>query len=460
MSRHDLSIELHEKQRWALDAPAEEILYGGAAGGGKSFLMRAAPIIYSGLVPGLNTYLFRRNFPDLQKNHMEGPSSFHVLLAPLVERGLVEIVQKEVRFWNGSRIFLCHLQHTKNLATYQGAEIHFLELDEATHFTEEQYRYLRARCRLGSLTIPPSVKQVFPRCLLGTNPGGIGHLWCRRTFVDKGEYKIHRGSKEEGGMRRVYIPARSDDNPTLLSNDPGYMDRLEGLGDPVLIRAMKDGDWTIVAGAVFGAHWRVDRHTCEPFPIPRGWKIWRGADDGYAAPAAVYWMTQDPVTKTVYVIDELYKERMLPEEMATRILTRDHRITMADGQPYGEPIKGILDSAAFADTGQQNAIPRGNVLNQLGCRFKPCEKWPGSRVDRVRHFHQMMSRNPLDPRGFPRLRFFRWCHQAIDTIPALPRDPHDIEDVDTDAEDHAFDAVTYGLMWKRPATKRMEVVGK
>jgi hypothetical protein len=456
---HDLKIELHQKQRWALEAPAEEILYGGAAGGGKSFLMRAAPIVYSLAIPGLNTYLFRRNFPDLQKNHMEGPSSFHVLLAPLVEKGLVEIVQKEVRFYNGARIFLCHLQHTKNLATYQGAEIHNLELDEATHFTEEQYRYLRGRCRLGSLQIPKGIKQVFPRCLLGTNPGGVGHLWCRRSFVDKGPYRIHRTKKEDGGMRRVFIPASSEDNPTLLENDPTYMDRLEGLGDPVLIRAMRDGDWKIVAGAVFGARWRDELHTCDPFPIPRGWRVWRGADDGYAAPAAVHWFTQDPNTKTVYVIDELYKSRMLPEEMATKIIARDLRIRMADGQPYGEPISGILDSAAFADTGQQNAIPRGNVLNKMGCRFKACEKWPGSRVDRVRHFHLMMSTNPTCPRKLPRLRFFHWCKRAIETIPALPRDPHDIEDVDTDAEDHAFDSVSYGLMWKRPANKKTKVVG-
>lgn len=454
-----LELQLYQQQERALTAPAEEILYGGAAGGGKSHLMRAAATIYCTSVPGLNAYFFRRFFPDLVKNHMEGPGSFHMLLAPLVNSGHVEIVQKEIRFWNGSRIFLNHMNHEKDLPRFQGSEIHALFMDELTHFTESMYRYLRGRMRLGGLKIPDHLAGKFPRMMAGTNPGGVGHVWVKRTFVKAGAYHIKRSSDEEGGMRRVFVPARAVDNPSLLANDPRYLQRLEGLGDPVLVKAMRDGDWNIVAGAVYGYVWRQERHVCRPFRIPRGWKIWRGADDGFAAPAAVYWFTQNPNTKTVYVVAELYEAKMLPETMAAKIKRIDSRIIMGDGKPYGEPIKGILDSAAFADTGQQNAIPRGKVMNAHGCRFKPCEKWPGSRVDRVKHLHRLLAKNPLCPKGGPGLVFFDTCENAIETIPALPRDPHDIEDVDTDAEDHPFDAVTYGLMWKQPLHKKTDIGG-
>lgn len=458
-----LDLTLQPKQSLALKAPANEILYGGAAGGGKSHLLRAAAIFFCCAVPGLQCVLFRRTYPDLVNNHLRGPTSFQAMLAPLVDSGHCVIVAKEIRFWNGSRIALSHLQHTSDIYNWQGAEIHLLLFDELTHFTEVEYRYLRGRCRLGGLQLRPPYLGRFPRIISGCNPGGVGHVWVKRTFVKPGAFRVYRTAKDEGGMLRTFVPAKLVDNPAMTRNDPDYKDRLQGLGDAVLIRAMLEGDWDIVAGSMFGDTWRQSLHTCAPFPIPDHWDLWRGGDDGHASPSAIYWLTEDPATKTIYVIDELYKARMLPDEIVERVKKKDMALPLIT--QYGDmttnkrELSGIYDSAAFADTGQQNSIPRALQMNKGGLKWKPCEKWPGSRVARVQNFHVMLAPNDMDPRKLPKLRFFRNCKNAIETIPTLPRDPDNIEDIDTDADDHAFDGVTYGLMWKKTTFKKVRAGG-
>lgn len=455
----DVDLSLHRQQGRALRCPGQEILYGGAAGGGKSHLIRAAEIVWALSAPGLQCYLFRRTFPELVDNHLNGPGRFREMLARLVAKGLCRIAGKDIKFANGSAIHLRHLQHEKDLNAYQGTEIHVLGIDEATHFTESEYRYLRGRVRLGGWRPPDDCPWTFPRILLGTNPGGKGHHWAKRDFVDHGPYRIHRAAKDQGGMLRCFIPAKLDDNPSMLRNDPEYRERLEGLGDEVLVRALLDGDWEVVAGAMYGKTWRKDRHTCEPFPIPWEWPIWIGADDGFDAPAAFYWLTQDPRTKTVFVIRELYRAEMLPEDAAERIKRIHDEIPRCDERnpdrlySNEEPIRGILDSAAFADSGQtrkkgEKKTSRGDQLRKLGVRLKPCAKGAGSRALRAKNLHRMLATNPDDPAKRPRLIIFRGeCPNLIRTLPTLSRDSKDRDAVDTDEEDHGFDGLTYGLQW-------------
>ncbi len=463
--RAGIRLTLHEQQGRALLSPATEILFGGAAGGGKSHLLRVAAITCALEVPGVQLYLFRRSYPDLIKNHLEGPMSFHVLLADLVRSGHARIVDKEIRFWNGSKIYLNHLQHEKDIYSYQGQEIHGLFFDELTHFTETMYRYLRGRCRVVGLKIPQKWRGKLPFIMSGSNPGGVGHVWVKRTFIKWGPYRIVRTNKLGGGLLRQYIPSLHTQNPYLMRDDPDYESRLFGLGDRTLVRAMLEGDWNIVSGSMFGDAWSETRHLCDPFPIPADWRIWRGGDDGFASPAAIYWLTKDPKTGTIYVIREIYKRGMRPEPMAAMVKARDQSIRRIDHDgteaPNGRILSGVLDNAAFADTGTQEAIPRGNAMNALGCRWEPAEKWPGSRVARVQHLHRLLAPNPKCPRGLPGIRFFRGLTPyAVETIPTLPRDPKDPEDVDTDAEDHAFDAITYGLLWRSGGAGRAKVVGK
>lgn len=460
-----LNFDLQPQQGIAFASQANEQLYGGAAGGGKSHLMRVAAIVWSLQIPGLQTYLFRRTFPELKQNHLEGPTSFPVLLAELVNAGKCRIVKNEIKFRNGSRIYLRHCQRDSDVYNYQGAEFHVLMIDELTHWPEGMYRYLRGRCRLTGLKIPPQLAGMFPRVLCGTNPGNIGHHWVKAGFVDGGAYTVRQMDDEEGGMRRQFIPARLEDNPALRLADPLYEKKLEGLGDPLLVRALKEGDWDVVAGSMFGDTWRKDRHVCRPFALPVGWKVWRGGDDGFAAPTCVVWLTKDPDAGTIYVINEVYRPKMLPEEVAERTKRFDREIEFVG--PHGQRIlnntglAGVYDAAAFADTGQSDngkrVESRGAKMNSLGLRWIPCEKGPGSRVHAVQAFHRLLAPNPKDPKRRPGIIFFDRCQVCIRTIPTLPRDKNEPEDVDTEAEDHAFDAVRYGLQWLGGGFKRIRV---
>lgn len=463
-----MQIGLYPQQAKALRTRANEVLFGGAAGGGKSHLIRAGAIIWAEAVPGLQIYLFRRTFPELMKNHMQGPHGFPAMLSDRVRSGHVITTQKEIRWWNGSRINLCHLQHEKDIYQYQGAEIHVLLLDEATHFSEDEYRYLRGRVRAPGLNIAPEWRGFFPRILGGTNPGGKGHHFFKAGWVDLGPETVTRMEKTEGGMLRQFIPARVEDNPSILRDDPEYLDRLEGLGDANLVRALREGDWTIVAGSKFGGQWRTKRHTCSPFPIPEGWELWRGGDDGYSAPSAIYWFARNPDTKTIYVINEIYKKKLIPDELSRMIHDRDENIPIAghDGEvrPYGARLAGMYDGSAFAQHGTGDGTTnkektRGDRMNELGCRWTPVPKPPGSRVRRVQNLHRLLETNERDPLKRPGIIFFTNCPNAIRTIPTLGRSPTDMEDVNTDEEDHSFDGITYGLEWKRVGLTKRKIKG-
>jgi hypothetical protein len=162
-----------------------------------------------------------------------------------------------------------------------------------------------------------------PRIICSSNPGGIGHQFVKRTWIDHGEYRIWQAPSEEGGLTRQFIPGRVSDNPYLAECDPEYFKRLEGLGDPLWVRMLLDGDWSIVGGSMFGEEWRRDKHVVAPFPIPSRWAQWRSLDDGYHSPACVLWYAMNPDTKRIYVVSELYKVKQTPEMLAEEIQKRD-----------------------------------------------------------------------------------------------------------------------------------------
>lgn len=251
--------------------------------------MRIAAIVWCSSVPGLQVYLFRRIREDLIKNHMEGPKGFRSMLAAWSVAGWCHIVEDEIRFWNGSKIYLCHCKDEKDIYKYQGAEIHVLLLDELTHFTETMYRFLRNRVRMVGLHVPPEYAGRFPRILCGANPGNIGHLWVKTTFVTaRDPMTVALMQPSEGGMQRQYIPARLEDNPSMAEDDPGYENRLEGLGSKTLVMAMRWGDWNVIEGAFFDC-WDERRHVVTPFAVPDDWPRFRSGDWGSASPFSIGW---------------------------------------------------------------------------------------------------------------------------------------------------------------------------
>lgn len=463
----ELDLSLHAKQTIAYESEATEILYGGAAGGGKSHLFRVASIMWCARVPGLQVYLFRRLFDDLYKNHMEGPTSFPALLGPWIDAGHVKINYSKnfIEFWNGAKIHLCHLQHEKDVIKYQGAEIHVLLMDELTHFSSSMYRYLRGRLRLGGLSVPSELKGLFPRIICGSNPGGPGHNWVKAGFVDNAPpLAIKLMDKKEGGLKRQYIPARLDDNPTLTANDPDYADRLEGLGNAALIKAMLSGDWNIVAGGAMDDVWS-DRVILPAFNVPHSWTIDRSFDWGSTHPFSVCWWAEADGTEatlpngdkfcpprgSLIMCGEWYGAKasneglkMAPREVAQGIKTREAAMKES-GHISRTPLAGPADNQISA-VSQPGTPTIADEMASVGVRWEKSDKAPGTRKIGLELLRARLKEAGKDHPERPAIYFMDNCRNAIAQLPVLPRDPKKPDDVDTDAEDHAYDAVRYRVL--------------
>lgn len=463
-----VDLHLHKKQGVVLSSKATEILYGGAAGGGKSHLMRVLAIMFAQIIPGLQVFLFRRIREDLIKNHLEGPQGFRNLLAPWVLDKLVTIVgDDEIRFWNGSKIWLCHCKDEKDRFKYQGSEIHVLLIDELTHFTDVIYRFLRSRVRSPGLIVPDEYKDVIPRIISGSNPGNIGHQWVKSTFIDAGPMEVRQQPSDEGGMLRQYIPARLADNPSMLKDDPDYEGRLSGLGSDALVRAMKDGDWNIIEGAFFDC-WRDAKHVIKPFPIPADWTKFTSGDWGSAKPFSFgLWaiVTDDTIIdKELFLprgalirIKEWYGCKKKPD--GSSIPDTGLKLTAEEvGEglvklEYGNKIAyRVLDPAAFSEDGGPSIAER--IYRGSGNKivFRKADNARIAKHGAIGGWDQMRARMKGND-DVPMIYTFSTCLDSIRTIPVLQHDPDRPEDLDTDMEDHAGDEWRYACM-SRPYVKK------
>jgi len=487
MAAPTFDVHFTAKQSDALRSPANEILYGGAAGGGKSFFMRCLACILCGLIPGLQVYLFRRVHEDLHKNHMEGPKSFPVLLGPFIASGWVKVVEAEIRFWNGAKIYLCHCQHEKDVAKYQGAEIHVLLIDELTHFSETIYRFLRNRVRAPGLVIPDGALSMFlakfgvdlrtkiPLILCGSNPGSVGHQWVKAAFVDGAQpFEIRQMGDEEGGMLRQYIPAKLEDNPTLMRDDPGYEKRLLGLGNKELVKAMRHGDWNIVAGAFFDIL-SEERHKLPAFTPPKHWTRFRSMDWGSAKPFSVGWWV---IAEAEWVKFPDGKERMLPAGALVRY--REWYGAAKDDSGRSKPDTGLrlsaeavgrgimereagekvdenlsaADPAMWKEDGGPSIAERMRKCDPkqptefVGPRFRPADN---TRVTGWQQMYDRLKWADMD-HGQPMLYATADCVDWWRTVPAVMHDEAKPEDVDTRMEDHAADESRYACM-ARPVSR-------
>lgn len=460
-----LDIHLHPKQGDAFNSLATEILYGGAAGGGKSFLMRVAAVIWCAMIPGLQVYLFRRIRDDLVKNHMEGPKGFRALLAPWSFVGLVQIVEDEIRFWNGAKIYLCHCKDESDIYKYQGSEIHVLLIDELTHFTEAMYRFLRQRVRMVGIVLTAEFVGLFPRILCGANPGNIGHQWVKATFVSSARpMEIRTTLPAEGGMKRQYIPAKLEDNPSMLEDDPGYEQRLEGLGSAALVKAMRHGDWNVVEGAYFDC-WSTDRHVIFPFALPAHWMRFRSGDWGSAKPFSFGWwsvVTDDFRTPAGVVLPRgaLVRYREWYGASSPNVGLKLHAESVGQGlwdRERDDPAMsyGVLDPAAFAQDGGPSIAERIFQGSGRKVMFRRADNARVMQRGAMGGWDQMRARLVGEDKR-PMIYCFSTCADSIRTIPVLQHDASRPEDLDTDAEDHAADDWRYACM-SRPYIKKADV---
>lgn len=481
-----LDLDFHPKQYLAFISKATELLFGGSAGPGKSHMMRLASIIWCSMIPGLQVYLFRRVEDDLRKNHIEGPKGYPVMLADWVAAGLCQIIDTEIRFWNGSKIYLCHCKDDRHRYKYHGAEIHVLLIDELTTFSEIIYRYLRFRVRMVGLTLPDVFKKgcigqdgkmnehnLFPRILAASNPGNIGHHWVKRTYGlnDASLLQPKRQVDLEGGMVRQYIAALLADNPSMEADDPTYRARMRGLGDPALVKAMEMGDWNILAGGFF-PEFRLERHVLKAQTLPREYftRFFRAEDWGSAKPFSVGWygicdkdwLTESTIGNEILVprgalvrFREWYGKKenqdnvgiKLPvDKWADGILKR----TALDE----EIIYDVADPSMWGESGGPSLSERAMLVRRAGKRMN-MRKADNKRVgplgagvgwDQVRLRLRGEDSDENGDNGTPLLYLMDNQPDGIRLMQSAQHDELKPEDIDTDQEDHALDEIRYGCM--------------
>ena len=407
-----------------LAASEREVFYGGARGGGKSYAMLVDPLRYC-TKASHRALLIRRTMPELRDliNHSQRLYSRAFPGAKWREQ------EKEWRFPSGARIEFGYAENMQDVLRYQGQSYTWIGIDELPQYpTPDIYNFLRSSLRSVDPEIP-----VFMRAT--GNPGNIGSQWVREMFVDPGEpnktFEISINTPT--GVRKItrrFIPAKLQDNPSLMQTDDYYI-MLASLPE-VQRRQFLDGDWDAFDDSSF-PEFKKDTHVVEPFEIPKGWYRFRAADWGYSSPACCLWFAID-YDNNLWCYRELYTTKLTADVFARKVLELEH----------GEHVAyGVLDSSTWAKRGDIGPSIAETMI-QAGCRWRPSDRSPKSRISGKLEVHKRLSINP-DTKE-PGLRIFSTCRNLIRTLGTLPIDSNNPEDVDTKAEDHAYDALRYGCM--------------
>lgn len=429
----DLILNLTKTQKRFMDADADEVLFGGAAGGGKSYGQLADALVYALRYPKSRQLILRRTFPELEHSIIFTSMQFY---PDKVARYRASNHTWEFR--NQSLIEFGYLAAEKDVLRYQGAEYDVIRFDELTHFTEEQYTYLLSRIR-GVNAYPKQMKS-------STNPGGIGHSWVKRRFIDGAEPN-QVATDQQTGMRRVFIPSFVQDNIFLMRADKDYQKRLELLPEAEK-KALLYGEWDIFDGQVF-AEWRNNprgyrsrrwSHVITPFAIPKNWRRFRTFDFGYTKPFAVSWFAVDEDGRA-YNYRELYGCTGTPDtgvRWTAQKIARTIR-EIEEREEQGQTICGYADPAIWNATGS----PEGSIAEMMEREGVYFEKGKNNRLAGKMQVHYRLA---FDREGIPMLYVFDTCKHMIRTLPQLRYDSVQPEDVDTRQEDHLYDAMKYFLM--------------
>jgi len=415
-------LEFHAAARRCdyIGSPLDQVGFGGARGPGKSHA------IFSQLAlddcrrfPGVKA-LYLRKVGKRAREQFED-----------MRRKILRFVPHEynrqdgvVTLWNDSRIFLGHFKDDRDIDNYLGIEYEIIAIEEATTLALLKYRTLRDSNR--------SSREGFkPRVYASTNPGGVGHQWFKRTFVEPARKSVETETR--------FIPATVDDNVFV---DAGYRRRLEE-NTGWRLRAYRYGDWDIAAGQFFTT-FRHDAHVAKPWEsVPHNWHVWGGFDYGFTHPTAFYLLGQDS-DGVVHVIDEHRQSKLLPQQHAATIkaMIARHGFRVGD-------LSGIYAGTdVFAQRGNRSGQ---TIADQYEAEGLPLQR---ANMDRINGAGEVLQRLGDPDNGQPpRVQIWDRCRYLIECIPAMEHDPHRPEDVlkfdvDEDGEggDDPYDAFRYGIM--------------
>ena len=434
----------NDRQLQFLEADNKYVGFGGARGGGKSWAVRVKAALLCLNYAGIKVMIIRKTYPELQENHIVPMCE---MLHCYDENKKNRIAsyndsKKNITFPNGSRILYRYCDNAKDAERFQGTEVDILFIDEATHQSEEKMKKLTA-CVRGVNDFP---KRIYLTC----NPGGEGHAWVKRLFIDK---KYENNEKAED---YTFIQSLVTDNKALMESNPDYIRQLEAL-PPKLRDAWLYGDWNVYEGQFFEEfkddqdHYedRQWTHVIKPFDIPDGWKIYRSFDWGYNKPFSCGWWAVD-YEGVAYRILELYGCTKTANEgvkwTPPQVFAEIHKIETEHRWLKGKKIQGIADPAIWdAETGESIA----DVAAKHQVYFTQGDN------KRIAGWMQVHYRMAFDENGYPMMYIFNNCKAFIRTIPLLQYDEHKVEDLDTDGEDHIADEMRYFLM-SRPIAPRMK----
>jgi hypothetical protein len=409
-----------------------QVLYGGAAGGGKSYAMLIDPLSQMHN-KNSRALLIRRTMPELRELI---DKSFE--LYPVAFPGAK--YNKQDKCWifpSGAKLFFGYCERDSDVMQYQGQAFTWIGFDELTQWaTEYCWNYLFSRLRDASGT----GIQVAMRAT--ANPGGVGGHWVKKMFIDPAPANETFGvpvRMRDGSITHVtrkFVPALLRDNPYL---DSGQYEMTLASLPPILRKQLLEGNWDVVEGAAF-PEFDPTVHVIAPMEIPPHWDRVKGIDYGFAAESACIWGCVDPEDGTLIIYRELYRKGLVGSELGNII--REMEI------PDVRSVPGVLDGAAWANAGGGYKGPTvGEVLMQQGHKLRRADK--NRKAGKIQ-VHERLATNHST--GRPKMQIFSSCPNLIRELQSLPTAKNDAEDVDTHAQDHAYDALRY-LIMSRP---RME----
>ena len=420
-----------------LAASEREVLYGGAAGGGKSLAMLADPLRYMGH-PQFSGLLLRHTTEELRELIWKSQE-----LYPRIYPGIKWSERKmQWQAPSGARLWFSYLDRDEDVLRYQGLSFSWVGFDELTQWqTPFAWNYMRSRLRSTAPDLPTYMRAT-------TNPGGPGHAWVKKMFIDPSPagrafwatdidtgdtLSYPKGHSKEGQplFKRRFIPAMLSDNP-YLAEGGDYETMLLSLPEHQR-KQLLEGNWDVAEGAAF-PEFNRRIHVIKQEKIPSNWVRFRACDYGYGSHSAVLWFAVSP-SEQLIVYRELYVSRVLAKDLARMVLEHEQ----ADGQIR----YGVLDSSCWHRRGDTGPSLAEQMIGE-GCRWRPADRSAGSRVAGKNEIHRRLQLDDFTEE--PRLVIMDNCTNLISQLPILPLDKSNPEDINTKAEDHLYDALRYGVM--------------